>query len=369
MVDNRQVRQPLPLPGNKDQTGRKHLRAAAAVLLVSQLINIYLPKNVAALDIPALDRKLKDIKQQKSRFDFVFLGSSRIYRGIDAIEIDQEAGKRGCDINTYNFGIAGLSILEQKYVLDRLHESGVGIDSIYIEPYSVPIRDTDNFFSDRRRYSYTWNNLPSLLIDQLTEPDKTKDAVRRERIRYMLFAFIQEQSGVGRLSHLIFPQPAKHQRQWDSPIRKGYLPLDEESAPKFKARKKRFSRRAGKFMKEIEKAIEHPNKSRNSKNRYSLVLGVVNHIHSMSITPGVIIMPKPAYISHARDLESRLIKETSGSLPIINLNSPVHYSDLFTLDNFYDGSHLSDQGARVLAVHLANELCTLKGQQSQNAVY
>jgi len=369
MGNIQQPRQPLPNVRGKNKTRRNHLKGFAAVLvaissflLASQFICFNLPKSVSTLDLPALDRKLEDIKKQGSNFDFVFLGSSRVFRGINPAEIDAQASKQGCIIKTYNFGIAGLSMLEQKYILERLHESGIGIDTVVFEPYSITLRDFDNYISDRRRFFYNWGNLAGLLLDQNTMPDNIKRKVRRERLSYLLYAFMREQTGVGRLSYLLFPTQSTSRGTWDSPILRGYRPLDEESAKKFIMRKRHFVRHVGKFQEEVKKAAINPGARISSGNRFELVLDVADTIRDMKIEPAVIFMPKPAYIRHSRNLEDRLTSKTTEVLPIINMNKPEYYSDLFKTDNFFDSSHLNAHGAMVLAGLLAPRLCALQAR-------
>ena len=367
MANNQQHRQPLPGAREKNTGSRKPWKGFAVALfaifgfsLASQLIIFNSPKTVSTLDIPALTRKLEDIKQQGSHYDFVFLGSSRVFRGINPLEIDAEAGRLGCNIRTYNFGIAGLSILEQKYVLDKLYATGIGIETIIVEPYSVTIRELDNFLSDRRRFFYTWDNLAELVLDQNTMPDNSKPKKRRERLAFLLYGFMREQSGIGRLSNLLFPQQQKAGGIWDSPIRRGYRPLDEESAKNFTKRKKQFVRRAVKFEDEIAKATNNPAARKSSGDRFELVLGVADKIRAMEIKPAILLMPKPAHITHSNDLEERLVNETPSPLPIINLNRPDYYGDLFKASNFFDGSHLNSRGAIRLARHLAPRLCAMQ---------
>jgi hypothetical protein len=363
----KQPRQSLPDVRERIKKSRQPWKVFMAILLViigflaaSQFISVNFPKTVSTLDIPALDRKLEDIKLNGSKYDFVFLGSSRVFRGINPVEIDAQARRQGCDIKTYNFGIAGLSILEQKYILDKLHASGIEIGTIVVEPYSVTIRDFSNFISDRRRYFYSWENLTALIGDQDTMPDNAKTKVRRKRLAYLLYGFLQEQTGFGRLGHMLFPRQSRYGGTWDSTISRGYKPLDEETARNFKRRSKQFVRRATKFEEEVKRASSNPEARKNSRNRFELVLGVTDKIRSMDMEPAILFMPKPAYIMHSRDLEDRLANNSTGDLPIINLNRPDNYKNLFKVDNFYDSSHLNARGATVLAGYLAPHLCELE---------
>lgn len=361
----KEARQPLPKISEQKDSYRNPWKWLAAIIifiagfsLTSQFINFNLQRIVTTLDIPALNPKLEDIKREGSQYDFVFIGSSRVFRGIDPVKVDEEARKLACNIKTYNFGIGGLSVLEQRHVLKRLHETGVSIDTIIIEPYSVSDNKLDGYISDRRRFFYTWDNLPNLILDQLTMPNNILYKIRN--VAYLLFGFSREQVSVGRLSYLLFPQQPKVKDQWDKPIHRGHMPLDDEIGPVYDKRKAQFMRMVSRIEEKIEKAINNPGLRDSSGNRFELVQRIVNDVRTKNINTAIIFMPSPLFILNSRDLEDKISNKLTESLPIINLNEPAHYRDLFEIENYFDGGHLNQRGAGVLAKHLASELCALQ---------
>jgi hypothetical protein len=365
MVYKQHPRKSLPEIREPNKNSRKLWKGFASIfvtiasfLVASQIIDSASQRTVSTLDMPALSTKLEDMGQEDGKYDFVFLGSSRVFRGINPTQIEAEARKQACDLRIYNFGIGGMSLIEQKYILNQLYELGIDIGTIFIEPYSVTNLKLDDYIADRRRYFYTWNNLPDLLLDQFTNTDVIPYKLRN--LAYLLFGFAHEKSGVGRLSYLLFPQQPKAQKLWNKPIQKGHIPLDEEYGQIFDSRRKQFALVASKLEKKIEAAALNPMRRTSSGNRFKIVLGVTDEIRRYKIEPAIIIMPHPRQILHSSDLEERLVDDSTETLPIINLNRPDYYSDLFMVENFFDGAHLNRRGAAVLAKYLAPELCALQ---------
>lgn len=339
---------------------RQHWVGLAALALIgfvlaSQTIRLSLPKSVVALDIPLAKQKLQELKSGGPEYDVVFLGSSRVYRGIDPLGLEAAARFQGCRIKSYNFGIPGLSVLEQVHLLEWINAIELKIKSIIVEPYSVPARHMDQFLSDRMRYFYEWRHLRDLFIDLITSPIDVKRKITG--IRYLSISFIREQIGVGRLSSALFPvNPAAEDGPFAS-TRRGFRPLDEELGPAFRARQQHFSNSVKQFERKVKDAIKNPNAPRSSGNRFELVMRLVEKVQDLDARPGVIFMPQIASVSHARDLEKRLGTASAERVDIINLNNPTRYRNVFNRDNWFDSAHLNAKGATVLAQQLAVELC------------
>lgn len=66
--------------------------------------------------------KLDYFEQHKDEYDVVFIGSSRIFRGVDPRIVDAELASAGIPLRSFNLGIGGMGAFETDYLLRRVVE-------------------------------------------------------------------------------------------------------------------------------------------------------------------------------------------------------------------------------------------------------
>ena len=69
--------------------------------------------------IPQISEKLEQFRAE-GPFDAVFLGSSKVFRGVVPAIFDAEMGKRGLAVRSYNLGVDGMGFPETAYLFDQL---------------------------------------------------------------------------------------------------------------------------------------------------------------------------------------------------------------------------------------------------------
>lgn len=70
----------------------------------------------------AMRAKYEEFAAHKDEFDAVYIGSSRVLRGIDPQVVDADIEARGRPFRSFNFGLAGMMALESDFVMRELLE-------------------------------------------------------------------------------------------------------------------------------------------------------------------------------------------------------------------------------------------------------
>ncbi len=83
---------------------------------------------------PTLDAKVAHLEQNRARYDTLFFGSSRIFRGIDPLEFDHEMAARGNRTRSFNFAFRGMRAHETNALLRRvLARRPEGLRFVFVE--------------------------------------------------------------------------------------------------------------------------------------------------------------------------------------------------------------------------------------------
>jgi len=327
------------------------------------LVPYLVPGTASTLDIPLAEQKLSILENNVTQYNVVFLGTSRMYRGIDPDIVDAEANTLGCHIKSYNLGIPGLSTLEQDYLIDRLEQLQTGINTIIIEPYSVPDRTLGQFISEQRRYFYDWEHMADVFRDHFSMPNVSGMKVIGRDTLYLIYGFLYEQAGVGRLSKLFFPTPEQTDHSHEFKPSSGFQSTDEVHDESMTKRREIFLKHIGSFENKIKKSGHNTPTRSIIHSRYDMTAPVISHINNIKKKPVVLMMPQIAFSNNAKVLEQQLLSMPDKQFTVINLNKPAQYTDLFTSDNWFDEAHLNKQGSIVLSKIVARRLCATQGQE------
>lgn len=91
-----------------------------------------------------IDTKIHVFEQHKDRYDVVFLGSSRVYRGFVPELFDQACAREGVPVTSFNFGLLGArasEILEVLKELRRMHPARLRWVFVDPEPLNLLVRN------------------------------------------------------------------------------------------------------------------------------------------------------------------------------------------------------------------------------------
>jgi len=180
---------------------------------------------------------------------------------------------------------------------------------------------------------------------------------------YLIYGFLYEQAGVGRLSKLFFPTPEQTEHSHEFKPSSGFQSTDEVLNKSMTKRRKMFLKRIQLFEDKIKKS-GHSTPTRSIINsRYDITAPVISHIYNIKKKPVVLMMPQIAFVNNARMLEQQLLSMPNKPLTVMNFNKPAQYTDLFNSDNWFDEAHLNKQGSIVLSKIVAQHLCATQGQE------
>jgi hypothetical protein len=87
---------------------------AAAFLGTCIALHAFLPSP----NVQEVGTKMRFFAAHKDEFDTIFVGSSRIYRGVSPSAFDEVMGKAGVPSHTFNFDVNGMHPPERFYVLE-----------------------------------------------------------------------------------------------------------------------------------------------------------------------------------------------------------------------------------------------------------
>lgn len=328
-------------------------------LLTSQFISNNFSSTTVPLELPLADQKLDAIEAIDAKYNVLFLGTSRTLRGVNPMVLDSEAKKYGCHIRAFNFGIHGLSLLEQSFLIDRIAESGKSFKTIVIEPYSVPDRRLNQFISGRRRYFYNWSNIADIFIDHFTMPHVRGPRRCLTDTICIATGFIYEQSGVGRITNFIFPAASPKKGYKPTEISTGFIPKNGYLGGKGGSINQRYLEKVDRFMQVQKTAAEKASVRHKVDFRYDLVVGIVDKIRRLNIEPVILIMPQIEFYD-SKCLAEKITTSCGKTLSVLNFNSPSDYPELFKCENRSDIAHLNRQGSTVMSKLLAPKLCSIQ---------
>ena len=306
--------------------------------------------------------KFEYLEKHKNDFEVIFLGSSRVFRGVDPALFDLRMAETGKPISSFNMGIPQMGGMETLHVLRRILglESGrlrlVVVDPEYVFPYrwGSTLRDTsvhtlDNTlelismqialskgmkFTDRLTSTFRHVNA---YLDNVTQRGRISQAIKVAKNSYVEllgpasngFATIEWSvkllSRYGDAGNLV-----KRQRKFRLQHRfienialPRVLMVSKQPLPPLMPHEKRY-------LKELMEAAR--------KSGVQLVF---------------VKLPR-AYQAGPRFLEAAQLEELVPNL--FNYDDPERFPEFFAFENRWDRSHFNAAGARLMTLQLATDL-------------
>src|SRR5262249_32557636 len=88
-------------------------------------------------------------------YDTVFVGSSHVLRSFVPGEFDRATAELGLATRSFNFGVQALTLLEARYLFERLLDSRPGLARVFFEyQWLSPQIDPQNSFNPRTVYGH-----------------------------------------------------------------------------------------------------------------------------------------------------------------------------------------------------------------------
>lgn len=331
-----------------------HILTFVIVFLLGALaLNAILRAN----DLTRFDRGRMDFKidlylQEYADSDVLFLGTSRTDRQIDIAHFQDISEESGCDLSAFNLGVPNLTYEEMLYVLDRIQNANPKY--MIIEEPIYAQHEWAKIETDRLRSFSTWTGTKQRLDNIWSYQEDLMRKIYRTGVTLAAFAY--EQSNIGHLSRVIFPESNKGGEEIILPEAlkegRGYVSMNMQGAVDYNiaALHDKFQNEKNRF----EKSITNQNVTQ-SKYNPALRADLIQEITSKSNSKHLILFPPLLNrVDDNLSLEQSLLHQ---DIHVLNYNNPKQYPQFWTAENWYDEGHLNEKSARELTSLIAKDLC------------
>lgn len=319
-------------------------------------------------EIGPLKEKLRYFERFKDNYEIVFIGSSRVYRGVIPTVFDDQMSSHGLSVKSFNFAMAGMKAHEANALVRRvLAMKPARLAWIIVEAGDWdPVIHKENRFKGRGIFWHdapeTWSALGStLLLDDSL-------ATRADLLTTHGLHFAARWLAVGRgpdAARSLFVQdkePATDPliAEWQ-----GFKPYTESSY-KYNPLRKRFLQNLDKYREAVTRlqpteasrtAEATPRRSYSRPYNRAAVRGQIAMVRQAGVLPVHLITPTP----RATPELDRLAREGHFQAHLA-FNRPRAYPKLFEVERRFDHEHLTHEGAllftRLLATRFATEVVT-----------
>ncbi|MGC6489053.1 MAG: hypothetical protein ACON4Z_15500 [Planctomycetota bacterium] len=305
------------------------------------------------------DRKIKFAESVAGEFDTVILGSSRAEFGLVPAAIDEGLAAAGVDSRTVNLALSGYRPFEFHAIADQLRARlPDGRYRLLMELHSHSQSGADkNYMSPRRIATHTPSLFPARMGQALSTPRATPPLL--ENVYAITSQTVVNALRIGAgpriLKDLASPFDPRTFRPEDLLAERGWRDV-ADIAPGFP----HMVRARQTWLPEQKRRQALEGKRRNlmlDKDAGGLPVAFLvdraRALEAAGFEVVYVVMPTLTRAFHGRDQVAALAEQVC----VIDLDRPTEFPELFALDNFYDGAHLSAEGAlacsRLLAVELA----------------
>ncbi|MGC9384957.1 MAG: hypothetical protein ACP5D6_10190 [Kosmotogaceae bacterium] len=317
-------------------------------------------------EIPVLSAKLKQFSERKDEYQVIFIGSSRIYRHIIPSKFDQFMASQGYPIQSYNFGVSGMTVPETHFVLKKiLAMKPQNLEFVFLELDDLNLIIAEkNRRSERVIYWHTWEH--TLWIYQLL----WLNILNEKRLIFHNLKKIHSHT-VPLLYNLINFGQGDHWIQWillptegvdttldpggdtfyGTPGIDGYLALNDEPAPNFQRRHQEFLENLDTYHKKVRSITRTSNQPATPQSdQVKAIEDLIKVVRDSGATPVFIITP-------VLEKETHLIAaQTRGYVPLLfAFNDPIEFPILYDANQRFDIDHLNHEGATEFSKLLAEK--------------
>jgi len=301
-------------------------------------------------EVAGVTSKLHFLAAHPGKYDTIFVGSSRVYHGVNPATFDAAMAAAGKPAHSFNLGIDGMLPPETFYVIDQLLAAKPrGLRRIFIELEDVQISVAPEHVRTRRAlYWHDWKR-SALIVQKILEMDvaekwkqKRKRLLRnREALFADLFLFGQNLANVGRAFDLLGLTPGEDDLSESDyePRGDGYAPTTIAMTPDQAARYKAWldHELAGAHPREVDAYAE------------AAFRHYANLFRSLGATPIFFVTPASGTI-----LPSKF--RSAPSETVMSFNDAQRYPSLYQAEARLDETHLNAKGADEFSRLLATRL-------------
>lgn len=295
-----------------------------------------------------LEMKNEMLSQEAEKYNTIFLGSSRIYRQLDAEKFDEFTEK---ETHSFNFGLPATSNPEIYFIAEKLLEDeNFRPETLLLEVTPYATINRKNFGKVKTYYYLNWDYL-KFSIKNILNPDwgVWKKLYNSFSLSISVFYSLLDPS-VKESNSL------KDYEKIGSTMRHGYLSLEQdvrEGNTNFLVRKEKLLKNPKKLnfkvnvaLKEFEKPLKKLNVAAHSQK--------LNELSQICRDKGIelIFMILPRYSEYVSVLN---IKENEKEFEFIELADGKKYPEFYQTGYSFDAGHLNEKGAKLFSEKMAEQ--------------
>jgi hypothetical protein len=309
-------------------------------------IHAFLPER----PIVGIHPKLVHLSEGPSRYDTLFVGTSRTYHQV--IPADFDAGTAGASLSTtsFNGAVDGLFPPEDAYYLERIGRTGARFRWVFLEVNPIRLRIDDAkrgteriiYWHDARRLRLLLREAVEIIRQQSNRASWAQQWVVIKMAAERIEMFLRAQSNLGR-GELLRPWLLRTKsvgvdRTVLGARGDGYLEIDYAPLPGA-ARQAYEAKFAAKIRQPGSTGI-------GTKASQDALADSIALIRKLGAEPVLVIPPT---------VEPRMLRLRDPDLKILDFSDPQRFPELFRAEHRMDAEHLNTAGARVYTKLLAQE--------------
>lgn len=311
--------------------------------------------------------KLQYFEEHKDEFDVVFIGSSRIFRGVDPRIVDAELAAAGVPLRSFNLAVGGMGAFETDHLLHRIAElkparlRWVMFEGLQFDPTFIR---TENTYSARSVFWHTPAETKNALhaTGQLEAPWFEKLGLYVTHVQLMLWKYANYGSGqsfvaaITGVSRDPFGRALTTEQLADG---RGYQSLeilsdkdDAKLRAEMLANRQRFEQKIAELTTE---RLRRPDLADSNITALRAQYRAAESIGARLVYLLLPAVPAPPEI---------LALHERGDIPLLfDFYQPDAYPEMFDVNQYYDAGHFNREGAtqfsqllgRALAKQLKSE--------------
>jgi hypothetical protein len=345
-------------PGNASRRG-----PAAVLYILLFLTGLMLPQPLLNRVVPwrpdgQLGAKLEYLAESADRYDVVFVGASRTYRGVNPLAFDGRMADLGLESHSFNLGVQSLLLIEQVHVIDGLFELERFRPKLLVVTPDALRPQLENAIVTSQRV-IAWHDLQGTRSAlALVAARSSNRSLQYQWGRNHLQAFMINSSFRGQILEWVLPGGESpflpDIAEVLGPAGTGFVPYE------YDARRDNLGpgdRRRRKSFREGE-PIRAQNRSQLTEPASPTAINLVQRIQERGAARGTMVafiaMPGDEFTPNLRWLKDE------GIISILfDYNHPKEHPELFDRALWWDRGHYNRKGARAFSVMLADEVYTL----------
>lgn len=306
-------------------------------------------------ELGALDDKLRYFAAHKDDYDVIFVGSSRIHRGVVPAVFDASLAAAGRPLRSFSFGLLGMQPHEAASLLRRLAEmKPARLRYVLIEPGDFdPEIAKENRFKKRAIF---WHDLPqtraawSTVLRRGGPLFEQADLLATHGLHWMARELALDR-GFDLLRRPLGPSATEIRRSRGDAAEiarlQGFLPYGEDSYTfseerrSFLADLAAYRRQVATLASESRAPVSAPaDAALFARQAAALAAAGLEAVYLLPAT----VRPLPEIHQLARD----------GAIPrLLAFDDPARYPELYAAERRFDAEHLQQEGAELFSRLLA----------------